>query len=60
MQRFVQLVIAGGSTLLAGLRLQAGSPAWSPSWRIGFLATILGVGGLCGGIYRGLKGPSHR
>lgn len=60
MERFTQLLVAGGVSLLAGLWLLDGAPAWSVIWQLGSLLTLLGVGSLGYGIYRGLDRNSSR
>ena len=49
-ERFVQLVVAGGLALVAGLWAGALSTAWSPLWSLGVALALLGAGGLAAGI----------
>lgn len=50
MERFVQLIVAGGIALVAGLWLVRLLEAWSPPWLAGATLVVLGVLGLASGI----------
>lgn len=50
MERFVQLLVAGGLALLAGLWTLRVAGAWSPSWLAGAVLVVVGVAGLAVGI----------
>lgn len=52
MERFVELVVAGGLALVAGLWTLELAAAWSPPWAVGGLLVLAGLAGLAGGIWR--------
>lgn len=51
MERFVQLVVAGGVALVAGLWALRLSPTASGAWLAGVGLVAVGVGGLAAGIW---------
>lgn len=57
MERFVQVVLAGGVALLAGLWTVRLTGAWSPAWLAGVALATIGVAGLAVGIGRELDVP---
>lgn len=50
MERFVQRIVGGGITLVAGLWLAAFSGTRSLAWLLGVAFVLLGLGGLVSGI----------
>jgi hypothetical protein len=54
-ERFVQLVVAGGLTLVAGLWLTAAFALPTAGWLAGAGLALLGTGGLAAGIRRELE-----
>lgn len=58
MERFVQLIVGGGITLLAGLWALTLSEPWSVPWSLGLLAALLGTAALGGGIRSALDYPN--
>lgn len=50
MERFVQLIVAGGVALVAGLWIVALFDPWSTVWLAGVALSLLGVGSLFAGI----------
>jgi putative flippase GtrA len=55
-ERFVQLVVAGGLALLSGLWLTALFAVATPGWTLGVALALAGVAGLAAGIARELDG----
>jgi len=53
-ERFLQLVVAGGLALVVGLWLTAAFAVGTASWLAGGGLALLGVGGLADGIFREL------
>lgn len=53
-ERFVQLIVAGGLALLSGLWLTVLFAVATPGWTLGAALAIAGVAGLAAGIYREL------
>ena len=55
MKRFVQLVVAGGLALVAGLWTLRLSARWSPPWLVGVALVVAGAAALAAGIGRELE-----
>ncbi|MDY7081795.1 MAG: hypothetical protein SXQ77_05165 [Halobacteria archaeon] len=51
MERFVELIVAGGLALVAGLWLVEFTEFSSLPWILGVALSLLGVGGLARGIW---------
>lgn len=51
MERFVELVVAGGLVLVAGLWLWVLSPAGSPAWVASIVLAVAGTGVVLSGIW---------
>ncbi|WP_049927068.1 hypothetical protein [Halopiger goleimassiliensis] len=54
-ERFVQLIVAGGLALVAGLWLVTLSAAPSTPWLVGVGLVLVGTTGLAGGIWTELE-----
>jgi len=54
-ERFLQLVVAGGLALVAGLWLTAAFAVGTAGWLVGGGLALLGVVGLTAGIHRELE-----
>ncbi|SEW15122.1 hypothetical protein [Natrinema salifodinae] len=55
MERFVQLIVAGGVVLVGALWLVAVAEAWSADWLAGVALALLGAGANVAGIVRELE-----
>lgn len=51
MERFVQSIVAGGISLVAGLWLLTLLDAWTTGWLLGVGLALVGTAGLAGGIW---------